>query len=117
MKTFRPIVLVALFLAATCATSAELYKWVDEKGVTNYSNEPPKGVKATPVTVDDRISVYTPDEATTKSMERAKERLARPPQALPGTPLILQPDPRFIPPPPPPPPGFRDPTASPDIRR
>ena len=117
-SSFRAIALTVLLFAGTSAVSAELYKWVDEKGVTNYSNEPPpKGANATPLNVDDRLSVYTPDEATTRSMERARERLARPPQAVPGPPLILQPDPRFMPPLPPPPAGFRDPGAPPDMRR
>jgi len=107
---------ITLLLAATPALSAELYKWVDEKGVTNYSNEPPpKGVNAKVIVPDDRVSVYTPDEATKRSIEREKDRYARPPQALPP-PVIFAPDPRYLPPPPPPP-GFVDPSGTPDMRR
>ena len=106
----RVLACVVILLAATSATSAELYKWVDEKGVTNYSNEPPpKGVNAKVIVPDDRVSVYTPDEATRQSIERSKERLARPPQAVPP-PVIFAPDPRYLPPPPPPP-GFVDPDS------
>ena len=41
------IVLLALIVAPLCA-AAEMYKWVDEKGVTHYSESPPpdgKGAK------------------------------------------------------------------------
>ena len=55
----------ALALAAPLA-AAETYKWVDEKGVTNYSNNPPpsaaKNAKA-PQKVEDRISTYEQDPA------------------------------------------------------
>jgi hypothetical protein len=114
----RVFALVAFLVAATSGTSAELYKWVDEKGVTNYSNEPPpKGVNAKVIVPDDRVSVYTPDEATKQSIERSKERLARPPQLMPGPPpVIFAPDPRYLPPPPPPP-GFYEPGNAPDMRR
>jgi hypothetical protein len=56
---------LALALGAPLA-SAETYKWVDEKGVTNYSNNPPpaaaKSAKA-PQKVEDRISTYEQDPA------------------------------------------------------
>jgi hypothetical protein len=112
------VLLAALLFAHAPAFSAELYKWVDEKGVTNYSNEPPpKGVNAKVIVPDDRVSVYTPDEATKQSIERSKERLARPPQLVPGPPpVIFAPDPRYLPPPPPPP-GFYEPGSAPDMRR
>jgi hypothetical protein len=47
------------------ANAAELYRWIDERGVTNYSNEPPpKGASAKDVrTVEDRLSVYTPEKS------------------------------------------------------
>ena len=35
------IVLVAALLAAATASAQKLYKWVDEKGVTHYSESPP----------------------------------------------------------------------------
>lgn len=57
----------ALSLLGPVSLHAQVYKWVDERGVVNYSNEPPKDVvrtkKAEPVR-DDRLSVYqTPREA------------------------------------------------------
>jgi hypothetical protein len=56
---------LALALAAPLA-SAETYKWVDEKGVTNYSNNPPPTAAqaAKPAQkVEDRISTYEQDPA------------------------------------------------------
>ena len=44
--------------------AAELYKWVDERGVTNYSSEPPAAAATSSklTRVENKISVYTPDE-------------------------------------------------------
>jgi len=46
----RLSLITALFLAGTLAASpsmaAKIYKWVDEKGVTNFGEHPPKNVKA-----------------------------------------------------------------------
>lgn len=70
-------VMLAAMLAAAPAW-AEVYKWVDQNGVTNYSNEPP----ADPATVrkrlavEDRLSVYTPDPALQDAVRRARERSA-----------------------------------------
>ncbi|HHQ42067.1 MAG TPA: DUF4124 domain-containing protein [Chromatiales bacterium] len=44
--------LLALALGAPGAPAAErVYKWVDEQGVTHYSQTPPAGVEATPLDV------------------------------------------------------------------
>jgi hypothetical protein len=56
-----------LFLAPALA-SAQVYKWVDEKGVVNYSSQPPIERKATlldPNSVS--VSSYTPDETLTRA--------------------------------------------------
>jgi hypothetical protein len=57
--TFRLALLLACAAAAPLA-QAETYKWVDEKGVTNYSNTPPPAGKARSAVqaVEERISVY-----------------------------------------------------------
>lgn len=39
-NVFQPLVVLVAFLAA-CPASAQVYKWVDESGVTNYSSKPP----------------------------------------------------------------------------
>ncbi len=57
----RLFVLVALFALAWTA-QAETYKWVDERGVTNYSNSPPPAKHAKAASqVEDRISTYHSD--------------------------------------------------------
>jgi hypothetical protein len=63
---------IALFaiLAATPG-SAQLYKWVDERGVTNYSNQPPSDPKTAKNMrpVEDRLSVYSPDPALAQAID------------------------------------------------
>jgi hypothetical protein len=105
---------VVMLAGTTPGVGAELYKWVDERGITNYSNEPPpKGTNAKAVTLpEDRLSVYTPEESVTREIERAKERFARPREPLPNAPRMAEPDRRVLVPPPPPPPGY-DPCANP----
>jgi hypothetical protein len=61
----RCALFIALMLVAALAR-AETYKWVDERGVTTYSNTPP-GAKAQ--VVGDRISVYTADPALNREVE------------------------------------------------
>jgi hypothetical protein len=59
--------ILVLSLAALFAlpAKAETYKWVDERGVINYSNTPPASVKAPqPLPSMERVSVIEGDEAT-----------------------------------------------------
>jgi len=55
----RPLLALALILIP--AAHAETYKWVDEKGVVNYSNTPPSSAAKKIQPVADRISTYDPD--------------------------------------------------------
>ena len=52
------------------SAAAQLYKWVDERGVTNYSNQPPadpnKVKNVAPV--EGSLSVYSPDPALTRAV-------------------------------------------------
>lgn len=64
--------LLLLFLAAAPLAQAETYKWVDERGVVNYSNAPPPDSARSAIpaqTVPDRISSYQTDAATSPSIE------------------------------------------------
>jgi len=54
----RMLFLLALLAAAPA--QADLYKWVDEKGVTNYSSTPPDA-KAKSTAIEDRVSVIQSD--------------------------------------------------------
>jgi hypothetical protein len=104
---------IALALAAPAA-AGELYKWVDENGVVNYSNTPPPKTKSgkPPTIVEDRTSVYTPPKSVTDALERSREPRLLPPQppfatAPPGGGGVI------APPPPPAPPVAYDPCRIP----
>ena len=58
-----PKLLAVVLLLVARPLCAEIYKWVDEKGVTNYSSSPPANAKLAEKTqvVEERLSVYTPD--------------------------------------------------------
>ena len=75
----RAVLTFSFFLALTCAAApawAELYRWVDERGVTNYSNDPPPpAATANKLTrVENTLSVYTPDESFLQAVKAARER-------------------------------------------
>jgi len=53
--------LPTLMLLAAAPAQAELYKWVDAKGVTNYSSTPPTGQAKAATVVEDRVSVIPAD--------------------------------------------------------
>jgi len=70
------VVVAAAALAPLPAFCAQIYKWVDERGVTNYSNQQPaqatapRGVGV----VENNISVYTPDAALTRAVDAFRMR-------------------------------------------
>ena len=75
--------LLTLLLASAPAAAAELYRWVDEKGVVNYSNTPPPrtGSGKPASVVEDRISIYTPEKAVSEALAREKDTRPAPPPA------------------------------------
>jgi Domain of unknown function (DUF4124) len=60
---------LAVMLAAIPAY-AQVYKWVDERGVTNYSSEPPsdRNARFNAATVADRMSIYAPEPAIQRAI-------------------------------------------------
>jgi hypothetical protein len=69
-----------VFLLATTAMAplyAQTYKWVDARGVVNYSNVPPpaRPVQATPI--EDRVSVIAPDPNLAAATAAAQAQSAR----------------------------------------
>jgi len=74
----RSSALVIVLLAPAPASWAQVYKWVDDKGVVNYSSEPPidrKSALLDPNSVS--VSAYAPDERVTRAaptMPKVKER-------------------------------------------
>ena len=52
--------LFVLTLAFAPTAQAETYKWVDEKGVVNYSNTPPPSAAKSATQIAERVSTYEP---------------------------------------------------------
>jgi uncharacterized protein DUF4124 len=83
MRALAPIgyllACAALLSAATPALSAELYKWVDERGVTNYSNQPPAdpGAAKNLGPVEGNLSVYSPDPALGRAVAAYRQESNR----------------------------------------
>jgi uncharacterized protein DUF4124 len=48
-KLFRALLHFLFFVAAAVPAFAQVYKWVDERGVTHYGERPPQGSKASEV--------------------------------------------------------------------
>jgi hypothetical protein len=72
----------AALLACVPATAQTMYKWVDEKGVTHFSETPPPGdrkaAKVTPkVTPSGNPSAYDPHGWKTREAESTKLRVDR----------------------------------------
>lgn len=59
-----------------------MYRWVDENGITNYSNNPPpKSHTGKPATIiEDLTSVYTSEKAVTEALQKRAQKSAQPPQ-------------------------------------
>ena len=75
---------VAALILATAPAFAQVYKWVDDKGVVNYSNEAPPNRNSTVLDPKAaRISVYTPGDAlkragaSERSLSEKIDRLER----------------------------------------
>jgi hypothetical protein len=84
MKLPHRLAPVALAFAAAVGAapvSAQLYKWVDEKGATHYSDRKPDDQKSADKvkSVENApVSVYSPDKTLLKAVETARERASRP---------------------------------------
>ena len=75
---------LALALAAAFSVApvaAQMYKWVDERGVTTYSDKKPDDPKSSDKvkTVNGNLSVYSPDESLLQAVEIARVRASQPP--------------------------------------
>jgi hypothetical protein len=71
------LALLAIVPAAAPLAQAETYKWVDEKGVVNYSNKPPPAQAAKRQVVEDRLSVVAPDPSLGPAANAMNARAAR----------------------------------------
>lgn len=85
MRRFaRPLVAALLGAGAMLASAgsiAEIYKWVDQKGVTNYSNTPPATGKARTLDPDAvSVSIYpapSPQDPAQAREGMMRQRIAR----------------------------------------
>lgn len=75
MSRALSIALALLCLAGTAA-GADVYKWVDANGVTQYGAAPPPGVKATPVGTPPAVDPATASQAAAAA-SKAKADAAR----------------------------------------
>lgn len=72
-KSFLTLSISSLFLFSMTTTQAEIYKWVDAKGVTHYSAQPPvkKKIRAKAKNIEDQIrsaaGKYRPPKASQKT--------------------------------------------------
>lgn len=78
MRSIFFVVVATLTLSATASASAQMYKWVDSKGVTNYSNQPPGGDKSAAAVhpVPMLVTTYTPDPVLEREVHTFRENAA-----------------------------------------
>lgn len=76
----RPYIFCAMLLAATVSAAEGLYKWVDERGVTHYSDRKPDDPKnaGKVMPVAGSLSVYSPDKSLLRAVEIARQRASEP---------------------------------------
>jgi hypothetical protein len=81
MKAMLGVIVV---FAASAGYAAQTYKWVDEKGVTNYGEKPPESSRAVPVDTEPQGVVGTGSEAGRRVEADRRERAeGRPVQIMP----------------------------------
>lgn len=68
------MLLVILPLVIASPALAQAYKWVDERGVTHYSQEPPESIKSRPVETEP-FGVNTDDKKDCHTIKCQGERL------------------------------------------
>jgi hypothetical protein len=73
MQLLNPAFGLLLVLAAGSGLSAEAYKWVDEKGVVNYGEKPPKNRPSQQVDTTPKVVIESDPKSAGKT--------AQPPQA------------------------------------
>jgi len=76
MRAFISCLVAVAAILPVSAASAQIYKWVDEHGITNYSNQRPADPKAPQQVgvVESNISVYTPDRHLLQAVEAFRIR-------------------------------------------
>jgi hypothetical protein len=76
LRTLIPLAAALAAAACVAPAAATMYKWVDDRGVTNYSNVPPPDVAAREgAVVSGAVSVYTPDPALKRATDALRARM------------------------------------------
>lgn len=75
MRMYRSILTAAVVLAMACPATADMYRWVDENGISHYTDSPPTGVNATNMWTDEEVSPAAPPEPEAAA---APQETARP---------------------------------------
>jgi glutaredoxin len=65
MKTKKIVLVIFICIFALGSSSAEIYKWIDENGITHYSDSPTENIPGTAETENDEIQSADPAPANT----------------------------------------------------
>ena len=76
MSTVLRLFAAVLLGCALTPAHAQIYKWVDAKGVVNYSNSPPAKGRATMVTSGERLSIIPAGGISAAEVDALEERIA-----------------------------------------
>ncbi len=68
MKTKKIFWVIFIYILALGISSAEIYKWVDENGVTHYSDSPTENIPGTAEAENDEIQPADPAPDNTPSL-------------------------------------------------
>ena len=71
------VALLVVALTVTAPVHGQIYKWVDAKGVTHYSDKPPAGQQAKTQIVEERLSVIPSDPALLAATSAMRAQGAR----------------------------------------
>ena len=71
------VLLLVLAAMAVSTVHAQTYKWVDERGVVNYSNVPPSKRAVQATAIEDRVSVVPRDPNLAAATAAAQAQSAR----------------------------------------
>jgi hypothetical protein len=77
MRQARATAIALLLALAAAPAIGETYKWVDAKGVVNYSSTPPAASAVRPQVVAERVSVIPPDPSLAPAAAALEARLMR----------------------------------------
>ena len=77
MRVLLRCAILAGAIAAAAPVYADTYKWIDDKGVTNYSDSPPSAKASKAQVVTDRISIVSSDPSLRSAIAEFRTRAAR----------------------------------------